>query len=142
MYSDFSTPCKPALWIFFTFASEYGFSRRVGKMMDSVSMFRLVYCSTSFTSGDRSTTATDTRIPLQFIDGASACTCKSSAISCPGVISRGITVLAGQLGGLHLCFEERQLDSRRLNISVRNSSTAVSSAASLFTIASVVTVAG
>ncbi|GBP36988.1 hypothetical protein EVAR_96982_1 [Eumeta japonica] len=43
----------------FTVASEYGFLRRMGKMMDSVSMFRLVYYSTSFTSGGRSTPVTN-----------------------------------------------------------------------------------
>ncbi|GBP62742.1 hypothetical protein EVAR_56260_1 [Eumeta japonica] len=66
-------PHKPALRIFLRVASEYGFLRCVDKMMDSVSMFRLVYCSTSFTSGGQSTTATDAQILLQFIDGASAC---------------------------------------------------------------------
>ncbi|GBP08803.1 hypothetical protein EVAR_101901_1 [Eumeta japonica] len=43
-------------------------------MMDRVSTFRFVYCSRSFTSGGQSTTATDAPIPLQSIDGASACT--------------------------------------------------------------------
>ncbi|GBP15008.1 Eukaryotic translation initiation factor 4B [Eumeta japonica] len=43
-------------------------------MMDCVfDVFRLVYCSPNFTSGGRSTTATDAPIPLQFIDGPYAC---------------------------------------------------------------------
>ncbi|GBP67382.1 hypothetical protein EVAR_43665_1 [Eumeta japonica] len=52
-------PRKPELWISFTVTSEYGFLRCVGKMMDSVSMFRLVYCSTSLISGGQSSIATD-----------------------------------------------------------------------------------
>ncbi|GBP65507.1 hypothetical protein EVAR_38846_1 [Eumeta japonica] len=42
-------PRKLVLWIFVKVASEYGFLRCMGKMMESVSMFRFVYCSTSFT---------------------------------------------------------------------------------------------
>ncbi|GBP66153.1 hypothetical protein EVAR_83933_1 [Eumeta japonica] len=61
-------PRKPTLRISFIIASDYGFLWCVGKMMDRASMFRLVYCSTSFTSGGRSTTATGASISLQFID--------------------------------------------------------------------------
>ncbi|GBP40652.1 hypothetical protein EVAR_32695_1 [Eumeta japonica] len=71
---ELKPPRKPALRIFFTVAWEYGFLRCVSKIMDSVSMFRLVYCSTSFRGNGRSTTATDAPIPLQFIDGSSICT--------------------------------------------------------------------
>ncbi|GBP23532.1 hypothetical protein EVAR_12813_1 [Eumeta japonica] len=66
-------PRKPVLQISFTVTSEYGFLRCVGKMMDSFSMFRLIYCSKSFTSDGWSTTVTDAPNPLQVIDGASAC---------------------------------------------------------------------
>ncbi|GBP83355.1 hypothetical protein EVAR_35448_1 [Eumeta japonica] len=59
-------PRKPTLRMSFTVASEYGFLRCVGKMVDSVSMFRLVYYSTSFRGNGRSTTATDAPSPLQF----------------------------------------------------------------------------
>ncbi|GBP27512.1 hypothetical protein EVAR_14334_1 [Eumeta japonica] len=67
-----------------TVASEYRFLRCVGKMMDSVSMFRLVYCNTSFTSGGWRTTATDAPIPLQFIDGTSTCTYELHTLQCRG----------------------------------------------------------
>ncbi|GBP69301.1 hypothetical protein EVAR_57545_1 [Eumeta japonica] len=50
---------KPALRIFFTVASNNDFLQCFGKMMDNVSMSRLVYCSTSFTKGSRNTTAAD-----------------------------------------------------------------------------------
>ncbi|GBP18785.1 hypothetical protein EVAR_93213_1 [Eumeta japonica] len=60
--------------IIFKVILEYGFFWCVGKMMDIVLMFRVVYCRTSFKSGVRSTTATDSPISLQFIDGASAYT--------------------------------------------------------------------
>ncbi|GBP64222.1 hypothetical protein EVAR_38709_1 [Eumeta japonica] len=61
----------------FTVTSKYKFMRCARKMMNSVSMFRLVYCITSFTSGGQSATAmlqsaTDALIPLQLINGASA----------------------------------------------------------------------
>ncbi|GBP35382.1 hypothetical protein EVAR_20755_1 [Eumeta japonica] len=60
---------SPHFGFCFTVTSEYGFLRCVGKMMESVSMFRLVYCSASSTSG-----GTTASIPLQFINGTSACT--------------------------------------------------------------------
>ncbi|GBP72328.1 Nucleic-acid-binding protein from transposon X-element [Eumeta japonica] len=52
-------PREPALRISFTVASEYGLLRWVGKVMNCVSMFRLICCSTRFTIGGRSTTARD-----------------------------------------------------------------------------------
>ncbi|GBP36291.1 Modular serine protease [Eumeta japonica] len=50
---------SPHFGFSFIVASEYGSLRCVGKMMDSVSMFRLIHCSTSFTNSGRSTTTTD-----------------------------------------------------------------------------------
>ncbi|GBP72350.1 hypothetical protein EVAR_55118_1 [Eumeta japonica] len=59
-------PRKPVLRISSTVASESGFL--------AVWIFQLLYCSTSFTCGGRSTTATDASKWLEFINGASACT--------------------------------------------------------------------
>ncbi|GBP89863.1 hypothetical protein EVAR_62354_1 [Eumeta japonica] len=50
---------SPHFGFSFTIASEYGFLRCVGKIMDSVSVFILVYCITNFTSGGPSTIAPD-----------------------------------------------------------------------------------
>ncbi|GBP58957.1 hypothetical protein EVAR_97330_1 [Eumeta japonica] len=63
---DGAPPRKPALRISFTVASQYKFLRWVGKMMYSVSMFRCVHCNRSFTSGGRSTNATDAHFFLVF----------------------------------------------------------------------------
>ncbi|GBP34707.1 hypothetical protein EVAR_31577_1 [Eumeta japonica] len=50
---------SPHFGFCFTVASEYGFLRCVGKMMDSVLTIRLLYYSTSFIRSGRNTTATD-----------------------------------------------------------------------------------
>ncbi|GBP28466.1 hypothetical protein EVAR_93413_1 [Eumeta japonica] len=53
------SPRKPALQIFLHIHLGVRIFAVCGQMMDSVSMFRFVFCSTSFTSGGRTTTVTD-----------------------------------------------------------------------------------
>ncbi|GBP61568.1 hypothetical protein EVAR_46429_1 [Eumeta japonica] len=64
---------KPTFRISLVIVSENGFLTVWTKVMDTLNI-QLLYFSTSFTCGGRSTTATDTRKMPQFIDGAPACT--------------------------------------------------------------------
>ncbi|GBP98070.1 hypothetical protein EVAR_100712_1 [Eumeta japonica] len=83
----------------------------VGKMMNSVSMFRRVYCSTSFTSGGRSTTAMDVSIH-QIVHPPAHMSCihynpraawpRTSHISRMSFVRGSSTLFAGAAGDLEL----------------------------------------
>ncbi|GBP85061.1 General transcription factor II-I repeat domain-containing protein 2B [Eumeta japonica] len=67
------SPRRSAPWISFTVAAENEFLATCGQN-DGQGLQTTSLSQPSFMCGGRSTTATDASIPLQFIDGASACT--------------------------------------------------------------------
>ncbi|GBP15338.1 hypothetical protein EVAR_80517_1 [Eumeta japonica] len=78
-------PRKPALWISFTVALEYGFLRCVDKIMDSVSIFQTSLLQHELHKYQPEYIC-DGPISLQFIDGTSACTYELHILQSRGIV--------------------------------------------------------